>query len=371
LALAASQIAIYHGFGSGLRGLNGGFCGAAIGLGGINGGLAGLGGFNGAFGGLGGLAGFQGGGALGGMRPQGFAGIAGFGGFGGTFSGSYGFQGFQGISGTMHLSLCEVATGKLRWQSDSFPGLASTLAFAPEGNALAAAMGDNTIVFWETARGQKVGQLIGHQGMVNALAFSPDGKVLVSASADGTIRLWNVSGLGSASRRFATTRSANLRTALWEDLGDHDAARAGQAMAELLGSPRQAVPYLYEKLKALPRVAAGQIPKLIADLDDSCYRVRREATLALANLGEQAGPALRQAIAERPASVEVYKRLEQLVARLENRELAPDDLRQLRALEVLERLRTRDARQALQNLARDLADSIFAPAARAALKRSR
>ena len=51
----------------------------------------------------------------------------------------------------------------------------SRVAFSPDSTLLAAVTGDSTIVIWDVASGERVGQPIaGHQSNVTALAFSPD-----------------------------------------------------------------------------------------------------------------------------------------------------------------------------------------------------
>jgi len=69
-----------------------------------------------------------------------------------------------------------------------------SLAFTPDGSALAAAGGDTedfAIHIWDVASGQKIGVLGGHSGIVWNVAFSPDGQMLASVSSDGTAKIWD------------------------------------------------------------------------------------------------------------------------------------------------------------------------------------
>ena len=68
-----------------------------------------------------------------------------------------------------------------------------SVAFSPDGQTLASASWDNTIILWDVTTGQPIGQpLTDHRDMVQSVAFSPDGKMLASASKDNTIILWDV-----------------------------------------------------------------------------------------------------------------------------------------------------------------------------------
>lgn len=61
------------------------------------------------------------------------------------------------------------------------------------GKILASASEDKTIILWDTATNQPIGQpLTGHADKVKSVAFSPNGKILASGSSDGVIMLWNV-----------------------------------------------------------------------------------------------------------------------------------------------------------------------------------
>ena len=69
------------------------------------------------------------------------------------------------------------------------------MAFAPDGRTVASGSDDNTVKLWEVASGQELRTLQRESDSVNTVAFSPDGNALASASFDpvkkqGIIRLW-------------------------------------------------------------------------------------------------------------------------------------------------------------------------------------
>jgi hypothetical protein len=86
---------------------------------------------------------------------------------------------------------------------------------------------------------------------------------------------------------------------------------------------------------------------LIADLDAANFKVRQKAYQELKKLGSHAESALRKGLQGRP-SLEMRKRLEQL---LESATYSREVLRGLRAVEVLERVGTSEAREVLKTLA--------------------
>src|SRR5207249_4170107 len=107
-----------------------------------------------------------------------------------------------------------------------------------------------------------------------------------------------------------------------------------------------------------------------ADLDDRLFEVRARAARKLHELGESAGPALRQALAGRP-SVEVRRRLEGLLDKVQKAVLPSHQLRGVRAIEVLESIGTPEARQVLERVAGGAPNVLLTQEAAAALRRLR
>ena len=68
----------------------------------------------------------------------------------------------------------------------------SSVAFSPDGGALASGDRDYTIRLWNVRTGKHEQTLHGHMGAVNTVAFSPDRRTLASGSYDGTILLWDL-----------------------------------------------------------------------------------------------------------------------------------------------------------------------------------
>src|SRR5207248_7708112 len=86
-------------------------------------------------------------------------------------------------------------------------------------------------------------------------------------------------------------------------------------------------------------LGAGEVERLIADLDADSFPTREKASRELERVGKPAKGALAKALAAGPAP-EKRRRLEELLDRLSRAGPAPDALRPSRALEVLERVGT-------------------------------
>jgi WD40 repeat protein len=87
--------------------------------------------------------------------------------------------------------LWDVSSGRDVRRLRGHVGGVNGVAFSPDGRTLAAASSD-TVVLWDAERGREVKQLKGHAHLVQSVAFSPDGRILASGSWDNTVRLWRV-----------------------------------------------------------------------------------------------------------------------------------------------------------------------------------
>jgi len=147
-----------------------------------------------------------------------------------------------------------------------------------------------------------------------------------------------------------------------------DAVKAYRALGILAAAPPQVLPLLRDTLRPAAALPAERLKKLIADLDDDDFGVREKATAELAKQGSAAESALRRALAGKP-SAELRQRGEQLLRQARALVVLPDRLRQVRGLELLERLGTAEAKGLLKELTKGAAGAWMTEEATAALHR--
>jgi hypothetical protein len=247
--------------------------------------------------------------------------------------------------------LWDAATGQ---EVRSFPDGDELLAVSPGGELLATASNRTQVVLWETGSGKQIGNLRGHRASVICGACTGDGETFVSGSFDTTALVWDVSAARQRARPPVMTVAqshqfkAEVLNALWDQLASEDTGQGYQALQTL--------------------VAAG--PRLLSDLDSPEFKVREEAGQQLRRLGDLAGPALR-AEQRTPRSPEVRRRVEALLEELRQASLtfSSEKVREQRALEVLERIATPEARQVLEALAEGAPGARLTREARDALER--
>ena len=243
------------------------------------------------------------------------------------------------------------------------------LALSPDGRLLAAS-GKEEVCLWETATGTLLARLPGHRGQVQAVAFSGDGRTLATGGDDSTVLLWDVASLVRRPRGPSQRRQNLAR--LWDQLANEDAGGAYDAAAQLAQVPGLAVKLLRERMKPAVRPAEARLAQLIMDLDSDSFATRQRAGVELERLGSLAEAKLRQTLASKP-SAEVQQKAERLLRKLDGPSTLPDQVRELCAVELLERLEwlgTPEARVLLHELAKGVPEACLTREARTALERS-
>jgi RNA polymerase sigma factor (sigma-70 family) len=285
------------------------------------------------------------------------------------------------------VALWEMATGKERrilrahpaaknsangpFPDIDLPALGSmtttTVAFSPDGRLLAHAAAGEPLRLWDIDTGKALTEFKGHQGLISALAFAPDGRTLVSGSWDTTALVWDVKDFGKSARPLRELEAADLAR-VWSDLTCDDAAKAWDAICALTSSARQAIGLVRENVKRAPALDAGHVQELLSQLDAGKYKERQQAVADLVKLGDRVVPALEQVLAGNP-TLERRRRSEELLDRLTSQPLPASQIMALRAVELLERLGTPEARELLQTLASGAPGALVTTEAQGALGR--
>jgi hypothetical protein len=252
--------------------------------------------------------------------------------------------------GTSSVRVWDVAAGKVTVTmeyEDTF-NEPTCLAFSPDGRTLAHGMsrdGNHAAVrIWEVATGH-VRVRYPYASTQYAAAFSPRGGSLAVASTDGPVLVWDV--WGGRTEQFPEPDKAAAARA-WDRLADADAVAAFASMKLLAAHPAVAVPLLRTHLSPVTTVAAKRVATLIDELDSPVFTTREAASKELSAAADTVAGELKKAAAG-ATSAEQRQRLDRLLESAG--ETSPDQLRRVRAVEVLERAGTDSAKRLLSDLA--------------------
>ncbi len=260
------------------------------------------------------------------------------------------------------IQLWDLTTMRLRQSWGEKRGWVGQLVFSRDGRTLVSGHGDHNLRLWEVATGKERVCFSGHRGAVQAVALSLDGRRVASGSTDTTILIWDATtgaGLDAA-------HSADHLRNLWDDLSATNAGRAYRAIWQMALSPKDALPFLAERVRPvapLDEARQKRADRLVADLDSEQFAVRQEAETELEKMGPMIEPALRDALKNKP-SLEVRRRIEALLGKWTG-----ERLRIMRALEAIEHMNTPEARRLVEALADGVPGAWLTEEARAIRKR--
>jgi WD40 repeat protein len=281
------------------------------------------------------------------------------------------------LDGGSRLSVWDLVRGRERLKLEEYW---TALALSADGQFLASGWGSRLhgggivlsngnrnegIHLWELATGKEVLRFSVPEDEATVLALSPNGTRLAVGRKDGTVKIWDL-----APRRWKPEGVQSLGPreweARWNALAGEDAVPAYEAIWTLAAGGDKAVAFLKERLKpAAPPDA--RIRRLVADLDSDRFAVRESASKELRQLGVRAEPLLLQVLRAKP-SPELRRRVEDLLAAGADH-LDPEALRQSRAVQVLERVATREAQEVLKGLARGAPEAPLTQQAAGTLQR--
>jgi WD40 repeat protein len=222
-----------------------------------------------------------------------------------------------------------------------------------------------TVEVWELASGDRRETFTGHTGGITCLAFAPDGATLASGSMDTTTLLWDFTGKhGPKAAPFA----ANELPAIWKSLTAKD-EKMSLTLRRLAATP-QTLAFLKENFAPVKGDPLDErsLDKLVRDLDSTNFKARETASKELLRMGERAEAALQKGLKE-SKSLELRRRIQDLLAGLVHHQITPEELQAMRAVEVLERMGTPEARAWLEAVAKGDPFARATEEARGALER--
>jgi WD domain, G-beta repeat len=188
-------------------------------------------------------------------------------------------------------------------------------------------------------------ELLVVHGEIRGVTFSPDSRFLARWTPSG-----QPVGMMSLHPGF-DKKTLRDPDAAWDALSG-EAKEAHASLWALIDHGPKAVELIGQKLKPTVEFDEAAIKQAIAELDSVQFAKREAASKRLTEAGPIAVPALRSALANQP-SAEVRQRVEALLSSIEAEASlpGPESRRRARAVAVLERIGTPDARTILEKLA--------------------
>ena len=141
------------------------------------------------------------------------------------------------------------------------------------------------------------------------------------------------------------------------------------AIARFVEGPKSTVAFLRQHLLPVSAEEMATVKRWVADLNSDKFSLREKASAELLKLRDFAVAILDKVLGENP-TLEVRRRAEAILDKLEKQPPSPARLQQQRALETLELLETAEARELLITLAGGAPEAWLTQQAKAACRRA-
>jgi WD40 repeat protein len=200
------------------------------------------------------------------------------------------------------------------------------------------------------------------------LAVTRDGRRVTTPLKDGTAVVWDLSPFTRKAAPFRPTD--DLLAKYWEQLL-HPGLAGYEAVWRMADAPPdQLLRILRAKLKPATAPDEAAIKRAIEDLDSDDFPTREAASKRLVEFGPAAVGRLKKAV-DASTSAEVRRRGQAALTAVEKSPFGDgESLRRCRAIELLERIDTPDARRVMEPLAKGWASAPETAEAKAALERA-
>jgi WD40 repeat protein len=196
------------------------------------------------------------------------------------------------------------------------------------------------------------------------LEFSPAGDRLAASLCDTTVMIWDTAAWHKRIEECIARELPADFEALWDDLGK-DAA-TGLRACRLLSAAGDRGVALFEKRVAARRTPSdADIRRRIAELDSPRFDEREQAEKELEEIGGQAEAPLRKELENKP-SAEAKRRIQDLLHRIEARQLGAAERREVRAVQALRWMNNEAAHKLLAKWAQGDPKAALTKAARQA-----
>jgi hypothetical protein len=218
-------------------------------------------------------------------------------------------------------------TGAYGWDSHDL---------SADNRSLLVGDGDGRLTLVEVATGAERAHF-DHRSTILSTAFLPDGSRAVASSPEAPVYVWDLVGKPGG-------WDAAKVDAVWADLASLDAKVAYAAVRRLRANPGEAVPFLKARVQPPAVPADAKVAQWLKDLDAPRFAAREQAQKELAAAVDLIRPTVEAA--KKGATFEAGRRIDEILKAADG--WTPDQLRQLRACEVLEGVRTPDAIRVLK-----------------------
>jgi WD40 repeat protein len=235
-------------------------------------------------------------------------------------------------------------------------GSVKAVLTAPSGRVLAITDRDanegrtTELKFLDTATGRIRNRKSLPFSSVGSMAFSPDGRYLATGNSDTTVLIWdtwNVKG------EFAVPDQVTeeMVREQWEHLGFEYVDNVDWMIQVMCKRPELTVSLLSKKLAPVEPVNPDRLKKLMNELESERFVTRQRATSELTKLGE---PVIDDLHRRRQStdSEDLRLRIESILSEIDQPLLSGERLRIRRGMEILERIKTPEAKELLLKLSK-------------------